>query len=261
MTAQYETVNYEKRGRRAIVTLNRPDHRNAITGLMMHELVEVLMHAAADEELLVLLLTGAGNDFCPGADLRHYTTGDARKDKPLTDREFLIPTLLHEMNCVTVAAIHGACAGAGLGWAAACDLRFASESARFNTAFLDVAVAGDMGLPWSLPRLLGASKARELSFLPHKFDAQEAERIGLVSRVFEHDDFGAEIEGIVERLAGSAPLALRNLKKHYVEAERIDFGDFISLEAERHMRIFQSEDTREAFSAYLEKRKPDFKGR
>src|ERR1019366_3969776 len=113
---------------------------------------------------------------------------------------------------VLSAAVNGACAGAGLGWALACDFRFAAESARFNVAFLDVGVAGDMGGPWSLSRIVGSARARELYFLPGKFDAAEALRIGLVTRVFPDDRFQEEVDAIVNRLTDCAPIALRTLK-------------------------------------------------
>src|SRR5204862_5686701 len=122
----------------------------------------------------VFVLTGAGKAFCPGSDLKHFSGGG--KDEVLTSRQFKVTTLLHEIPAVTVAAINGACAGAGLGWALACDLRVMTASAKLNTAFLDVAVAGDMAIPWSLPRLVGAARARELSFIPRKIDAEEALR-------------------------------------------------------------------------------------
>jgi 2-(1,2-epoxy-1,2-dihydrophenyl)acetyl-CoA isomerase len=162
---------------------------------------------------------------------------------------------------VTVAAINGACAGAGLGWACACDLRFAAESARFNVAFLDVGVAGDMGGPWTLPRIVGAARARELYFFPGKFDAAEALRIGLVSRVFPDATFRREVDAIVERLAEAAPIALRTMKSNFVEAEKLDFSSYIALESERHLPMFNTHDTREAFAARVEKRKPRFIGR
>jgi 2-(1,2-epoxy-1,2-dihydrophenyl)acetyl-CoA isomerase len=162
---------------------------------------------------------------------------------------------------VTIAAIAGACAGAGFGWACACDLRVASETAKFNSAFLDVGVAGDMGCPWTLPRLVGAAKARELYFLPGKFDAAEALRIGLVSRVSPADAFEADLKALTDRLAAAAPLALTTMKSNFVAAEKMGFSDFIALEAERHVRLFQTEDTTEAFKAFVEKRRPVFHGR
>ncbi len=170
-----------------------------------------------------------------------------------------VPVLLHEMPAVTVAAVNGA--GAGLGWAAACDLRIATRSAMFNTAFLRVAVAGDMGGPWMLSRLIGGAKARELYFLPEKFSADEAYRIGLVSRVLDSDHFAGGIAALVQELAGAAPLALRGMKQNFVAAESMTLRDYVDLESERHLRITASADTREAFAAFVEKRAPRFIGR
>jgi 2-(1,2-epoxy-1,2-dihydrophenyl)acetyl-CoA isomerase len=165
------------------------------------------------------------------------------------------------MPAVTIAAIQGGCAGAGLGWALGCDLRFASPSARFNTAFLDVGVAGDMGGPWSLPRVVGPARARELYFMPGKFDAEAALRIGLVSRVFPEDALHDEVRSIATRLAEAAPIALRTMKANFLDAERMTFRDYVLTESQRHIDIFKTEDTREAFRAKVEKRKPRFVGR
>jgi 2-(1,2-epoxy-1,2-dihydrophenyl)acetyl-CoA isomerase len=204
----------------------------------------------------VLVLTGAGRAFCPGADLNHFTSGEA--DERLTSREFKITTLLHEIPAVTVAAINGACAGAGFGWALACDLRVMASRAKLNTAFLDVAVAGDMAIPWSLPRLVGAARARELSLIPRKVDAEEALRIGLVARVFPEETFHDDTEALLAALLKKSPSALRGLKENYVAAERMTLADFVDYEAERHLRIAASADTAEAFRAFIEKREPRF---
>ena len=118
-----------------------------------------------------------------------------------------------------------------------------------------------MGGPWSLPRLVGAAKARELYFLPGKFDAAEALRIGLVSRVSKADAFETDVAALAERLGRAAPLAIRGMKANFVAAEKMNFGDYIALESEKHGRIFASEDTKEAFRAFVEKRAPQFKGR
>jgi 2-(1,2-epoxy-1,2-dihydrophenyl)acetyl-CoA isomerase len=236
-----------------------------MTNRMLIETAQLLDEVAADPAVRVVVLTGAGRGFCPGADLKHYTEGEAAiagaGEDRLTPEHFRVPLRFLEMPQPTVAAINGACAGAGFGWAAACDLRVAARSAVFNTAFLDVAVAGDMGLPWSLPRLLGAAKARELSFLPGRFDAEEARRVGFVSRVWDDAEFRAEVDTLTERLAGAAPLALRGMKANYLAAEKMAFDDFIALESERHLRISASADTREAFAAFVEKRAPRFSGR
>ena len=258
-STQYETILYEKSGPVATLTINRPDRLNGMTKKMLREARQALTAAADDRELRVLVLTGAGKTFCPGADLQMVASDS--DDEPSNTDDFRVPLLLHTIPAVTIAAINGACAGAGLGWACACDLRYAAPSARFNTAFLDVGVAGDMGGPWSLPRIVGAAKARELYFMPDKFDANEALRIGLVSRVFPDETFRNEVGAIVARIAEAAPIALRTMKAHFVEAERMDFGSYIELESAHHLPMFTTHDTREAFAAKVEKRKPRFIGR
>jgi len=259
MSGQYETILYEKSGSVATLTINRPDRLNGMTKKMLREAREALTAAADDRELKVLVLTGAGKTFCPGADLQMVASDS--DDEPSNTDDFRVPLLLHTIPAVTIAAINGACAGAGLGWACACDLRYATPSARFNTAFLDVGVAGDMGGPWSLPRIVGAAKARELYFTPDKFDANEALRIGLVSKVFPDETFRNEVGAIVQRISEAAPIALRTMKAHFVEAEKLDFGSFIELESAHHLPMFTTHDTREAFAAKVEKRKPRFIGR
>ncbi len=253
----FETLRYEVDGGLARLTLDRPDAMNGMTNRMVREATDALELAAADASVRVLVLTGEGRAFCPGADLNHFTGGGT--DERLTSREFKVTTLLHEIPAVTVAAINGACAGAGLGWALACDLRVMAAGAKLNTAFLDVAVAGDMAIPWSLPRLVGAARARDLSFLPRKVDADEAERIGLVARVFPSESFRDDTEDLLATLLKKSPTALRGLKENYVAAERMGLGDFVDYEAERHLRIAASDDTAEAFRAFLEKREPRFR--
>ncbi len=257
--SEYKTILYEVKDGIARITLNRPERLNGMTNRMVVETHDAVTRTAEDADVLVLILTGAGRGFCPGADLGHYTSSDAgESDVSLALEHFKVPLLLHQMPAVTIAAVNGACAGAGLGWACGCDLRFAARSANFSTAFLRVAVAGDMALPWSLPRLVGASKARELSFLCEKFGAEEAAQIGLISRVFDDADFRGEVDGIVDRLARSSPTALRALKAHYVAAERMGLDEFLEKETKAHMRIGQSADTQEAFRAFVEKREPNF---
>ncbi|HYD10059.1 MAG TPA: enoyl-CoA hydratase-related protein [Acidimicrobiales bacterium] len=256
---QFDTITYEVSDGIARLTLNRPDRMNGMTNQMVREACDAMIAANADQSIRVLVLTGNGDAFCPGADLGHFTTPSGT-DERLLPKHLRVASLLHDIHAVTLCAINGACAGAGLGWAAACDLRVSTARAKLNTAFLDVAVAGDMGLPWSLPRLLGAGKARELSFLPGKIDAAEALRIGLVSRVFPDESFREDTEAIVQRLASASPAALWGLKASYLTAERTTFADFVDLEAERHLRIAASADTAEAFKAFMEKRPPRFEG-
>ena len=258
--SEFDTITYVKDGPVATLTMNRPDRMNAMTNRMVLETGRALVQAAEDPELRVLVLTGAGRSFCPGADLQGVASGSINEDR-LRPEDFRVPVQLHNLPAVTIAAVNGACAGAGLGWALACDLRVAARSARFNTAFLDVGVAGDMGGPWSLGHLVGRTKARELYFLPEKFDADEALRIGMVNRVAADDAFQDEVNLVVDRLRAAAPIALRTMKANFLDAERMDLAAFVGVETERHTRMFTTEDTREAFAAKVEKRAPRFVGR
>ena len=177
-----ETVLCEIDGPLATVTLNRPENLNGITNRMMRELHETLNEVASDDRVRAVLFTGAGRAFCPGADLKAYTSDE--KQEPNRPEYFHVTSLLHEMSKVTIAAVNGACAGAGFGWACACDLRYATERAMFNSAFLGVGISGDMAGPWLLPRIVGATKAREIFFTSQKFGAAEALEMGLVLATF-----------------------------------------------------------------------------
>jgi len=251
-----ETITFEVEDGIGWLTMNRPQRMNGMTNRMLVETHDCLSEVAARRDVRVIVLTGAGRGFCPGADLKHYAAGEA--DIASAPHHFRVPVLLHEMPQLTIAAINGACAGAGLGWAAACDLRYAAVTATFSSAFLNVASAGDMGGPWTLPRILGAAKARELYFLPEKFDAREAERIGLVSRVFEAEALRGEVGRIAARLAAAPPHALREMKRNFLEAERLEFATYIDAETKRHLAVMAHPDANEAFRAFVEKRPPRF---
>jgi 2-(1,2-epoxy-1,2-dihydrophenyl)acetyl-CoA isomerase len=251
-TKRYETILVDLVDGVCTLTMNRPDRLNGMTNLMLFETYEALTRIAADASVRVLVLTGAGRGFCPGADLRVLSEGDPGPE--LETRWFQVPVLLHEMPAVTAAAVNGACAGAGLGWAAACDLRFASNAARFNTAFLDVSVAGDMGLPWSLPRLIGAARARDLSFFPRKLSAAEALDVGLVTAVFDDETFRDDVATRIARLAAYSPGALRALKQHYVAGERGTFTDLVELESAHHLTLLRDADPAGALAAAAARR-------
>jgi len=254
-----ETIRFEVAEGIGRLVLNRPERMNAITNRMLIELTELLDEVSQRRDVALVVLTGEGRGFCPGADLKHYAAGDS--DDVASAEHFRIPVLLHEMPQVTIAAINGPCAGAGLGWACACDLRYASRSATFSSAFLKVASAGDMIGPWTLPRLVGAAKARELYFLPEKFFAEDALRMGLVNGVFDDDELGGEVAGIARRLADAPPHALRTMKRNFLDAERMDIATYSRVETERHLRVMAHEDAREAFRAFVERRPPDFRRR
>ena len=241
----------------ATVTLNRPERRNAMDVQMVLQTHEILSGLAARHDVRIVVFTGVGDDFfCPGADLGAPSSPDG-----VEMYHYQISVILHDMHQVTIGAINGACAGAGLGWALGCDLRVASDSARFNTAFLDVGVAGDMGVPWTLNRMVGAARTRELMFLRGKFSAEEALKLGLVSDVFPRATFRSEVDKIVARLRGASPTAPRYMKQNILAAERMEYNDYVYLESERHAHIVVGADFAEGAAAFVERRPPRFSGR
>jgi 2-(1,2-epoxy-1,2-dihydrophenyl)acetyl-CoA isomerase len=251
-----ETVRFEVDDGIGWLSLNRPDHMNGITNKMLIEITDLLVQVAQRRDVAVVVLTGAGRGFCTGADLRHYSSG--AQDEVARVEHFRGSVLLHEMPQVTIAAINGACAGAGFGWACACDLRYAGRAATFSSAFLKVASAGDMAGPWTLPRLVGSAKARELYFLPEKFLADDALRMGLVNGVFEDDDLMDAVKQIARRLADAPPHALRAMKRNFLDAERMDLATYAHVETERHLKVMSHPDANEAFRAFVEKRPPRY---
>ena len=232
-------VLIERRDALAIVTLNRPERRNGVTLGLCVGLYDALVAIAASDARVVIL-RGAGTDFCVGADI-----GGAGADAEAVARPsgfddqgpiYHASLLLHTMPQVTLAAIDGGCAGAGMGWAAACDFRFATPEARFSTAFLNVAASGDMGLAWSLTRILGGARARELLFFPAKLTGEQALELGFVSRLFSRDSLHEEVGMLADQLRDRDPLALGLMKANVVSAEQLPLAEYIAIETARHLR-------------------------
>jgi 2-(1,2-epoxy-1,2-dihydrophenyl)acetyl-CoA isomerase len=242
-------VLLEQRGAVAVVSLNRPERRNGVTVGMCEQLLETLSELAAGSARVVVL-RGAGSDFSVGADLRGG--GGETSESPTLEslgHVYHAATLLHTMPQVTVAAIDGGCAGAAMGWACACDFRFASERARFSTAFLGVGVSGDMGLAWSLSRAVGPSRARELMFFPGKFGAEEALQYGLVTRLFPDGELHDQVATLAEELVGRDPFALRLMKENFLSAETSGIRDYIEIESARHLHITSGRAFRDGVAA------------
>ena len=250
----------------ATLTLNRPERLNAMGGEILPLVLSELERLAADATVAVVVLTGAGRGFCVGGDLSGSLPRELRVESLEGATAALralmrSAQLLREMPQVTIAAINGPCAGAGLAWACACDLRYAAASARFATAFIDAGLSGDFGGSWTLPRIVGPGKARELYLLADRFDADEALRIGLVAKVVPDAELIPHVRGVAERLRQKAPLALRAIKQNLADAEGSSFSELLDREAERHVRLSRSADAREAARAFMEKRAPRFEGR
>ncbi|MGE0880042.1 MAG: enoyl-CoA hydratase/isomerase family protein [Acidimicrobiia bacterium] len=258
---------YAVDGNVATVTMNRADRLNAMNIELIMDVRAALLDAQADDRVRVVIFTGAGKGFCPGGDLQGLQGGSVSGDLTVNERianmTILTETslLLRTMPKVTIAAINGACAGAGLSWAAACDLRYASATASFNTAFINAGQTADYGGTWLLPRLLGDAKARELFFLGEKFDGIDAERMGLVTKAVPGEQLMEHVGKIAQSIASKAPLAIRGIKNNLNDADRLNFGELLKLEGERLIRNTQTADSKEAAKAFLEKRTPVFHGR
>lgn len=248
MTQTEPNVLVAREGGVAIVTLNRPERRNGVTEQLCIDLHRALADIALGDARVVVL-RGAGRDFCVGADISGF--GGPRADPRELRLAYHASTLLHTMPQVTIAAIDGGCAGAGMGWAMACDLRYASDRARFNTAFLAVGVPGDMGLAWSLNQLVGGARARELLLFPGKLEAARAEALGLVGGLFPAERLHDEVMRIAQGLAARDELALRLMKANFISAETLPIGDYIEVETARHIEASGRGDMTERLAAAL----------
>ena len=261
-----DEVLYDVRDGVATLTLNRPDRLNAQNTAMFEMALGHLDRAATDDAVRVVVVTGAGRGFSAGGDLTQMAAPSGEPE-PFTARvrglRELTRTsqLLHEMPKVTIAAINGACAGGGMSWAMACDLRYAATSARFTTAFVNAGLSGDFGMTWFLPRVAGSARARELLFFGDVLDAAQAAELGLVNAVVPDERLGDEVRERAARLVAKAPLALARLKANLNDADHLDLGPHLEIESERLIRTFDSADCAEAAHAFFERRAPRFQGR
>jgi len=259
----------ELRDRVLYLTLNRPDKLNAMSNEMMSGLLDSLAQAATDPKIGCVVVTGAGRGFCAGGDvsaMRERNEG-GEPAPTIEDRVAGLrrgeeaSRLLHEMPKVTIAAINGPAAGAGLSLAMAADLRLAADNARIGTAFAKVGFSGDYGGTWSLTQLVGSAKARELYFLADIIDAAEALRIGLVNRVLPAASFRDEVHAVAKKIANGPTIAYTYMKANLNLAVTHEFSELLDREAWGQTLTGRTEDHREAVKAFLEKREPTFKGR
>jgi 2-(1,2-epoxy-1,2-dihydrophenyl)acetyl-CoA isomerase len=249
------------------LTLNRPEKLNALSEPMLTGMRDELSSAADDPEVGAIVLTGAGRGFCSGGDIGAMRS---RNDGPALTVEQRVASLrrseevvlmLHELPKVTIAAVNGPVAGAGLGLALGCDLRIASDAARFGTAFARVGFSGDFGGSWLLNKLVGPAKARELFFLAEVIDAAEALRLGIVNRVVPGAALASETEALARKIATGPRVAYSYMKANLNLADTCDLRTILDREALTQTLSGRTEDHREAVKAFLEKRNPQFKGR
>jgi 2-(1,2-epoxy-1,2-dihydrophenyl)acetyl-CoA isomerase len=254
----------ERDGAVATISFNCPQRRNAVDAEMMAALREAIEACGQDETTRVIVLTGAGGAFCSGADLSVIANAEATPDSAWRIlSEFYHPALraIHASRWPVIAAVDGVAAGLGCDIALACDIRLASARAQFAELFIRVGLIPDGGGTWSLPRIVGLGRALELIYSGAAVAAEQAHAIGLASHIFPTEQFAAEVAGYAGRLAAQAPLALTRIRQAVRAAQESTFAESLDREAALQREILTSEDGFEGFRAFLEKRKPIWKGR
>jgi 2-(1,2-epoxy-1,2-dihydrophenyl)acetyl-CoA isomerase len=264
----------ERRDRVLYLTLNRPDRLNALSDSIIGGLLSELNKVSSDREIGAVVVTGAGRGFCAGGDItrmrdRNEAAAKAGDGEGSTLEQRIaalfrseqVSLLLNEMPKVTIAAINGPAAGAGLSIALACDIRLASDQARLGTAFARVGYSGDFGGSYTLTKLVGTAKARELYFSAEMLPADEALRLGLVSRVIPAASFLDEVHTYARKIANGPTVAYSYMKANLNYAQYGDFRTALEREAYGQNLTGQTRDHKEAVKAFLEKREPKFEGR
>ncbi len=255
----------------AVLTMNRPERRNAMTDDMLDGLAIALRDVETAADVRCVVLTGAGGAFCAGGDVKGFAEGggagstagtswdEGVHQQRLSHRE--TAGALFSMPKPTLAAIGGAAAGAGLSLALACDMRIALDSAVMTTAFARVGLAGDYGGTWFLTQLVGPAKAKEMYFLPERLDMATALDLGIVNWTASADTFETEWQATATRLASGPPIAYRYMKENINRAVTGDLATTLELEATHHRHTGTTADHLEASKAFVEKREPEFEGR
>jgi len=250
----------------AILTLNRPERLNALSRPMLDAAIATLERCADDAAVGCIVVTGAGRGFCAGGDVTAMGdtsgTGDWTVERKVDRQRSIhrLSGLLHASTKPTVAAVNGACAGAGLGIALACDLRLAADSAKFTTAFAKVGFSGDFGITWPLVRIVGEAKAKELLFLSDVIDAAQALELGLVNRIAPAAVLLVEALELAARLARGPRTAYRYMKQNIDAAAVETYQQLLDREAFTQCRTSGTADHREGVAAFVAKREPRFTG-
>ena len=263
-----EHLQLSKVDRVATITINRPEARNAMSRELWPALLKLLEEVQADADVACVVVTGADPAFCAGGDVKAMIER-AEGSNPMTvEQETTLlrgfmecSRLLHEMPKPTIAAINGACAGAGFALALSCDLRIADSQAKFTTAFARVAGSGDFGGSWFLSKMIGTAKARELYYFANPFTGAEAAQMGVVNIAVDREDFAATVQDWTARLATGPTVALALMKENMNLAEQGSLSEALDQEARNMALAFRSEDHVEAAKAFVEKRRPEFKGK
>jgi enoyl-CoA hydratase/carnithine racemase len=260
----YTTLLLEKKDRIASIQFNRPDKLNALSAFVFEEFISALHEVDRDDEARVLIVTGSGRAFSAGLDLEEAKKGPSASDLqcvPIQDTLPWIPQIMRNMRVPIIAAINGAAAGGGFTIALACDIRIASEDARLVAPFLRVGLVPELGSTYNLPRLVGIAKACEIVFMGKTVKAKEAKEIGLVNEVVPAGELMDYTFKMAAEIAEMAPIPLQLAKRALYQGLDSTLAAQVQFEQMSQSTCFKSEDYREGMQAFLEKRRPQFKGR
>ncbi|MDD5092857.1 MAG: enoyl-CoA hydratase-related protein [Dehalococcoidia bacterium] len=256
---------YKVEGPIGIITLNRTDTRNAFSWEMVRLIQQFLDEASADDKIKVLILTANGAAFCAGADVREFAEGRLRgwvfKNFMWEGLHHLNLTLTEDMDKPIIAAVNGPAIGAGMDMALACDMRVSSDKAKFAESYINMGIIAGDGGAYLLSRLVGIPKALELMLTGDMLSAEEAFALGIVNKVVPHERLLAETMVLAEKIASKPPLAVRMMKRSVYQAQNSSFRSHLDCVSSHNAMLSETEDHQEAASAFMEKRKPTFKGK
>jgi len=259
-----QVVSLQKKKGVAFIALNRPDKRNALNSALISGISSALSNLAHDSDVRAIVITGKGKTFCAGGDLQSHPalwTNDAEaRDQSIRTAQAVILGI-RSIEVPIIAAINGDALGAGLDLAMACDLRIASEGARFAATFSKIGLVPDMGGTYFLPRVVGIAKTLEMLLTGGFVSAQEAAHLGLVNRVVASRELLRETAALAEQLASGPTQAYRLLKKAVYSHWQMDIKEALEEERRSQNFLIATDDVREGIAAFLEKRVPAFKGR
>ncbi len=259
---EFKNTLYEKRDGIATMTINRPAVRNALNEETVLEIFSRLEDAAKDENVKVIVITGAGEKaFCAGLDLKMVTDINVVEAVETTRRGQKLTLAIEELGKPVIAAINGYALGGGLELAMACDIRIASENARLGQTELNVGLTPGWGGTQRLPRFVGKGIAKELVFTGKMIDAKTAERIGLINMVVPPEELRSAVEELCKVIMSKPPIALKLAKELINNSIETDQRTGLIHEAEAFGILTSTEDFREGVAAFIEKRKPEFKGK